>query len=742
MANIPEKFLKPYDPSGTEDRIYKMWEKSGYFNPDNLTPRTENTFSIVLPPPNVTGTLHMGHAATLAIEDLMVRYHRMRGDRTVWVPGTDHAAIATQSKVESILYKKEKKTRHDFGREAFLKHVEAFAKESHDTIINQVRKLGASVDWSREAFTLDETREQAVRTAFKNMYDDGLIYRGYRIVNWDPKGQTTVSDDEVIHEPAPGKLYTFKYSKDFPISIATTRPETKVGDTAVAVHPDDKRYQALIGKEYSISFCGVDLHIKIVGDEAVDPEYGTGAVGVTPAHSMTDWEIAGRHDLSLKQVINEYAKMINVSPELEGKKTKEAREIILEWLRKENLLEKEEDMEMSLSKAERSGGVIEPLPKLQWFIDVNKLFSMKSDGVKGIATGDKVSLKEVMREAVKNSQIEIFPESFTKVYFHWIDNLRDWCISRQIWYGHRIPVWYHGEEIYCGTEAPEGDGWEQDSDTLDTWFSSGLWTFSVLGWPSNTSGVRGKPGQKNDLANFHPTSVLETGYDILFFWVARMILMSGYHLGEIPFEKVYLHGIVRDQNGKKMSKSLGNIIDPLDMSEKFGADATRLSLIIGNPPGNDTKLSEDKIRAYRKFSNKIWNATRFVLSSLPDNFNPDHEPHLSAKDAEHLTKLEKLTKEITDDIEHFRFYLAGEKLYQYFWHTFADVVIEDQKSRLESEDAEEQLRAAWLLYSLLKNQLKLLHPFMPFITEEIWSEIPKQAGEENIPLIIAPWPTN
>jgi valyl-tRNA synthetase len=435
-ANLPEKLLKPYNAADIEESIYKTWEQSGFFNPDvcierGITDPDAESFSIVLPPPNVTGTLHTGHAFMLVIQDIMVRFHRMRGKKTLWLPGTDHAAIATQSVVEKEL-EKEKIKKTDLGREEFLNRVNKFAQDSHDTIVGQVRKMGSSVDWSREAFTLDEKRGLAVNTAFKQMYDDGLIYRGYRIVNWDPKGQTVISDDETNHEERDSMLYTFKYWADFPISISTTRPETKVGDTAVAVHPSDERYKQFIGNTYDGEFCGVPISIKIVADESVEPEFGTGALGVTPAHSQIDWDIAKRHNLEVKPVINEYAKMIVGDDRILGKKTTEAREAVVEYLRTEGLLEKEETVKQNVAIAERSKGIIEPLPKLQWFVDVNKKIESRDDK----------SLKELMLDAVRTDGIEILPNQFEKVYFHWIENLRDWCISRQIWYGHRIPVWY------------------------------------------------------------------------------------------------------------------------------------------------------------------------------------------------------------------------------------------------------------------------------------------------------------
>ncbi|MBI5817030.1 MAG: valine--tRNA ligase [Candidatus Yonathbacteria bacterium] len=731
---IDEKLLKPYNPEETEDRIYRIWEESGLFNPDTciekgVCEKNAQPFSMVLPPPNVTGMLHMGHAAMLAIEDILTRYHRMKGYKTLWLPGTDHAAIATQSKVESIIYKEEKKNRHDLGREVFLERVEKYAQESHDTIVHQIKKLGASIDWSREAYTLDEKRNFAVRTAFKKMYDDGLIYRKHKVVNWDPKGQTTVSDEEIEYKEVVGKLYTFKYSYDFPISISTTRPETKLGDTAVAVHPEDKRYNKFIGKEFDVSFAGTKLRIKIVGDLAVDPAYGTGAVGVTPAHSQTDSEIALRHDLPFVQVIDEYTR-ITINP-YKGKKAKEAREMIVEWLRSEKLLEKEEDIKQNITVADRSGGIIEPLPKLQWFVNVNKKFKVERSRIDEIGDGDETTLKELMRKVVENKQITIIPDHFSKTYFHWIDNLHDWCISRQIWYGHRIPVWYKNGEIYCGVNPPmpnwQGEGWEQDPDTLDTWFSSGLWTFSTLGWPEKTE----------DLEMYHPTTILETGHDILFFWVARMILMTGYLLGDIPFKTVYLHGLVRDKNGKKMSKSLGNIIDPLDMIKKYGADAARMSFIVGNTPGTDMNLSEDKIKGYKHFANKIWNVTRFVLSNT-ENVNIEKKPALSERDQEILKELEVMTRDVTTDIENYRFYLAGEKLYQYFWKTFADVIIEESKKRILSNDTADALSCKWTLLKILSTTIIMLHPFIPFVTEEIWGMLPHKKDRL---LMVESWPT-
>ncbi len=724
-SNVPEKLLKPYNPADEESAIYQIWEKSGYFNPDKMIAGGHTTpdakpYTIVMPPPNVTGVLHMGHALMLTVEDILIRYKRMQGFRTLWIPGTDHAAIATQSKVEGEIKKKEGLSRHDLGREEMLKRIEKFAKESHDTIASQIRVIGASCDWSREAFTLDEKRTIAVRTAFKAMYEDGLIYRGHRIVNWDPKGQTTISDDEIVYEARKAVLYNFKYSADFPIAISTTRPETKVGDVAVAVHPDDERYQEYVGKEYDAVFCGVPIHIKIIADEAVEKDFGTGALGVTPAHSIIDWEMSERHNLARPQVINEYAKMMVGGEDLMEKKVGEARETIVAWLRKEGLLEKEEEVDQNIATAERTGGIVEPLPKLQWFIDVNKPV---------VSRGGK-TLKELMRDPVINKEISVVPEYFDKTYFHWIDNLKDWCISRQIWYGHRIPVWYlpaqtgKEEAFRVGPEAPD-ENWIQDPDTLDTWFSSALWTFSTLGWPDETE----------DLKIYHPTDVMETGYEILFFWVARMILMSQYHLGTIPFKTIYLHGTVRDGKGQKMSKSLGNGINPLDIAAKYGSDAGRMALVVGTAPGTDSKISEDKIKGQKLFANKIWNITRFVLSN---NEGLDLAVSLTAQDQDHYATWKSELKKITGDIEEYSLHTASETIYHYIWDTFASTILEESKPLLASDDLEIKQSRQKLLYTILSESITVLHPFMPFVTESIWQLLP----QKNKPLLmISPWPT-
>lgn len=737
-----DKFLKPYDFKGTESEIYTRWEEAGYFNPDKLPGDRKDPFTIVLPPPNVTGTLHMGHAAMLAVEDILVRTARMQGKRALWIPGTDSAAIATQSKVEGEIYKKEKKTRYDIGREELLKRIDAFTKESESTIISQVKRMGSSLDWSRYAYTLDGKRYSAVMTAFVRMYDAGLIYRGDRIVNWDPKLQTTVSDDEIEYVEESVPFYYFKYG---PFTIGTVRPETKFGDKYVVMHPDDARYKEWKhGQKIDVEWINGPITATVIKDEAADMEVGSGVMTITPAHSVIDFEIAKRHNLDIERVIDDRGILLDIAGEFKGQHIKKARPMIVEKLQAKGLIEKvDEKYVHNIATNSRGGGIIEPQIKLQWFIAVNKEFTIPYSEIPSIASGSTTTLKALMRAAVESHATTILPERFERVYMHWIENLRDWCISRQIWFGHRIPAWYrstdaHGrqngtpsdsrgvEEIKVQIESP-GEGWEQDADTLDTWFSSGLWTFSTLGWPEKTE----------DMKRFHPTSVLETGYDIIFFWVARMVLMSAFHLGQVPFKTVYLHGLVRDAKGKKMSKSLGNIIDPVDMIEKYGADAARLSLIIGAAPGNDIKLSEDRVRGYKNFANKIWNIARFVLENT-EGIDVLTKPTLNAEDTADIEELNKTITEVTKQMNDYRLDLAADATYHYIWHTFADVVIEKSKTALKGEDAEAKQRVAWKLYTILTTSLKLIHPFMPFVTEEIWSHLPEKDADM---LIVAPFPT-
>ncbi len=712
-----------------EEEIYKLWEESGFFNPDEcikkgVAKKNAPTYSIMMPPPNRTGTLHMGHAVMLVIEDILTRYHRMKGDRALWIPGSDHAAIATQNKVEKIILK-EGLTRHKLGREKFLKRVVDFAAESHETIVNQIKKMGSSCDWSREAYTFDETRNKTVNLVFKAMYDDRLIYRGQRIVNWCPRCHSTLADDEIEYKAQKAKLYTFKYSDDFPFAISTTRPETKLGDTAVAVNPKDIRYKKYIGKIFKINFVGVPLEIKVIADRNVEMEFGTGALGVTPAHSAIDWQMAEENKLKVVKVIDEDGNIHSGFGKYSEKSSSEVREMIVRELQKANLLEKEEEFENSLSLCYRCETAIEPLPSLQWFIDVNKKIPKYKKTIK------ELSLEAVQKGIFGRKKIKIVPERFEKNYFNWMNNLRDWCISRQIWFGHRIPVWYRGEDVYVGLEAPEGKNWIQDEDTLDTWFSSGLWTFSTLAQkPSQIDIKNGKLNIKgDDFKNYHPTSVLETGYDILFFWVARMILMTAYAVGDIPFQDVYLHGLVRDEKGRKMSKSLGNSIDPLDSCKKFGTDATRLSLVIGSTPGNDMNLSEEKIIGYRNFITKLWNISKFVSANagMKSGGKIEHSK-CNLADKWILSKINALIFAVTDDLEKYRFSLAGEKLRDFTWNDFADWYLESTKIKQNPV----------ILEYVLQRVLSLWHPFIPFVTEKIYKQL-KNKNEKF--LMIEKWPT-
>jgi valyl-tRNA synthetase len=728
--DIPEDFLKAYDSVGQEPIINALWDESGFANPDTclekgVTAPDAEGFTIVLPPPNVTGTLHMGHASMLAIEDILIRYARMKGKKTLWIPGTDSAAIATQSKVEGEIYKKEKLTRYDLGREELLTRVAAFAEESKNTIISQIKRMGASLDWSRYAYTLDDSRYRAVMEAFVRMYDAGLIYRGSRIVNWDPKLQTTVSDDEIEYVEQTDPFYYFKYG---PFEIGTVRPETKFGDKYVVMHPDDTRYaQYEHGATIDLEWINGPITATIIKDQAADMEFGSGVMTITPAHSGIDFEIAQRHGLDIEQVIDERGILLPIAGEFAGQHIKKARPMIVEKLKAKGLITRvEEKYVHNVATNSRGGGVIEPQIKKQWFVAVNKEFTIPHSEIPGISSGSATTLKALMRTSVESGAIKIAPDRFEKVYYHWIDNLRDWNISRQIWFGHRIPAWFkkdgEREEIMVQIDSPGAD-WVQDEDVLDTWFSSGLWTFSTLGWPENTT----------DMRTFHPTSVLETGYDILFFWVARMVLMSGFLVGQVPFRQVYLHGLVRDGQGRKMSKSLGNIIDPLTMIDKYGADATRLSLVVGTQPGNDLKLSEDRVRGYKNFANKIWNISRFVLESCEKK---DLKAALTETDAKLLGEARVVAAEVGNHIESFRLDLAADAIYHFAWDRFAAEIIEESKPIIKAGGAEADSRAR-MLYESLIVILKTLHPFMPFVTEAIWQKLPHEKDASI--LMVAPW---
>ncbi len=713
---INEKLLKPYNPKDTENRIYKQWEDSGFFNPDicvekGIISADAEPFSIILPPPNATGVLHLGHSLETSMQDAMIRYKRMQGKKTLWLPGTDHAAIATDAKVTKIL-EKEGLKKKEIGREKFLERVDEFVADSRKTIVSQLRNMGASLDWSREAFTLDSARGVAVNTAFKKMYGDGLIYRGHRIVNWDPKGQTVISDDELVYMEQKGKFYTFKYG---PFEIGTARPETKFGDKYVVMHPDDARYANYEHmQKITLEWINGPIEATIIKDDMIDMEFGTGVMTITPWHSFDDFALAEKYKLEKEQIIDKYGKLLPIANEFAGMKISEAREKIVEKLKEKGLLVSvDENYVNRVATAERTSGIIEPQIMEQWFVNVNKKIKDR---------GDK-SLKELMLEPIQNGEIKILPDRFEKVYYNWVENLRDWCISRQIWYGHRIPVFYRDNEISVG-ENP-GEGWVQDEDTLDTWFSSGLWSFSTLGWPQN----------EKDLKTFHPTSVINPGYEILFFWVARMILMSEYLLGEIPFKTVYLHGILRDAKGQKFSKSLDNGIDPIKVIEEYGADALRMSLIVGIAPGMDSKFDIQKVKAYSKFANKIWNATRFVLEQT-DDLDKDNLENIKfdTEDEKSQDELNKLIKEITTEMNEYKFYIVAEKLYHYFWHTFADILIERSKKKILEKNNSDSAKK--LLYTQLENLLACLHPFMPFVTEELWVIMNKKDM-----LMVSPWPS-
>jgi valyl-tRNA synthetase len=705
---------KAYEAKKYEDTIYKRWEKSGAFTPK--VDKKKTPFVISMPPPNATGVLHLGHAVMLAIEDILIRHHRMLGDSTLWIPGTDHASIATQNKVEQLLAEKGL-DRHKLGREKFLEEVKKFVANSQNTIRNQIRKMGSSCDWSRERYTLDEGLTEAVQEVFVRMYNDGLIYRGNRIVNWCPRCESTLADDEVDYKEKNEKLYWIKYG---PFTLATSRPETKLGDTAVAVHPKDKRYKKWIGKKVTIPGVIGDFEVIVVADESVDPKFGSGIIKVTPAHSFVDFEIAQRHKLPIKSVIDQKGRMMKNCGKYAGMTTTECRKAILVDMEKMGMLEKVEEYTHNLSVCYRCGTPIEPLISKQWFIDVDK--PVIQDGKK------KKSIKEKAIEVVKDGEIKIVPGKFKKTYFHWMENLHDWCISRQIWFGHRIPVWYCDgcEEAIVSRTKPakacpkcKANKWHQDSDTLDTWFSSGLWTFSTLGWPKKTE----------ELEYFHPTSVMETGYDILFFWIARMIIMTTYTLGEVPFKTVYLHGLIRDKFGKKMSKSAGNGIDPLEMIEKFGTDAVRLSLVIGGTPGNDMRLYEEKIAGYRNFINKIWNGARFTLMNVTEEdikLQFDQTMVKTLADKWILTELQKLIKETDNNLKNFRLSDAGLKIYDFIWSKYCDWYLEMSKG--------ENKNPAVLLF-VLRSFLKLLHPFVPFVTEKIWESL-----NEKTMLLSSEWP--
>lgn len=734
-----------YNPKDHEGQIYKMWEDSGAFTPE--IKEGEKPFTIVIPPPNVTGSLHMGHALNNTIQDILIRRSRMKGVPTLWIPGTDHAGIATQNVVEKAL-QKEGKSRHDLGREEFVKRVWAWKEEYGHIIIDQLKKLGCSCDWTRERFTMDEAYTEAVNTAFKHYYEKGWIYQGERVINWCVRCQTALSDIEVEYNEQQGKLYYFKYDKDFPITIATTRPETKLGDTAVAVNPSDNRYKEYIGKSFSVNFAGVKREIKVIADPSINPKFGTGAVGVTPAHSIADAEIAEKNNLKFITIIDPLGKMTKEAGEFEGLKVKEAREKVIEWLKEKNLIEKEEEITNNLSVCYRCGRELEPQPSKQWFLKMSEL------------------IKPAIA-AIESDQIKITPTRWKKVYLDWMKNIRDWCISRQIWWGHQLPVWTQEAnsndqlsisnqipniensenensmkienlklKIYVGNNPPKD--YIQSPDVLDTWFSSALWPFATLGWPKET----------DDLKTYYPTTLLSTARDINMLWVVRMIF-SGYEfMKEKPFEQVYVHPTVFNVDGKRMSKSLGTGVDPLELIEKYGTDATRFGLTYINTGTQDIKFDENAILAGKKFANKLWNVARFVMIQIEDSSRPSasnnnyssSKARSSQTDADKtiLEKTTQIVKSTDKNLDNFRFGQAAHDLYDFVWHDLADIYIEEAKKQFEN--LEYKVRTTEILLYVLSVTLKLMHPITPFITEEIWRELGENKLVEQELLITAKWP--
>ena len=711
---MEENIAKTYNPAEFEDRLYNEWVEKGYFHAE--VDKTKKPFTIVIPPPNVTGQLHMGHALDETLQDILIRYKRMQGYSALWVPGTDHAGIATQIKVEEELRVKEGLTRYDLGREKFLERVWDWKNKYGSRIINQLKKIGSSCDWDRERFTMDEGCSKAVKEVFINLYNKKLIYQGSRIINWCPHCITALSDAEVEHAEQAGHFWHIKYpikDSDGYVTIATTRPETLFGDTAVAVNPDDERYKDLIGKKLILPLVGRE--IPVIADEYVDKEFGTGCVKITPAHDPNDFEVGMRHDLEQIKVMNDDATMNAYAGKYEGMDRYDCRKAMVEDLKEQGLLVKVEDHSHNVGQCYRCGTTVEPIISKQWFVKMKPLAQPAID-------------------AVKDKMTEFVPEHFEKIYFHWLENIRDWCISRQLWWGHRIPAFYCddcNEMVVTKEDAPVcpkcGKPMRQDPDTLDTWFSSALWPFSTLGWPDKTE----------ELDYFYPTSVLVTGYDIIPFWVMRMMFSGLEHTGEVPFKHVFIHGLVRDSQGRKMSKSLGNGIDPLEIVDQYGADALRFTLATGNAPGNDMRFYIERVEASRNFANKIWNASRFTLMNLDitENKLPDLSK-LCLEDKWILSKYNTLIKEVTENLDKFELGIAVSKLYDFIWESFCDWYIELVKPRLFDKENETGKTAQYVLTYVLSNTMKLLHPFMPFITEEIWQHLPHE-GES---IMVSDWP--
>jgi len=691
---------KRYDPQQTEARWYQLWVERGYFRADVQAPG--EAFCIVIPPPNVTGSLHMGHALNMTLQDILTRWKRMAGYNTLWLPGTDHAGIATQWVVEQQLAR-EGTTRHDYGRERFVERVRRWRQESGGTIVRQLMRLGASCDWSRERFTMDEGLSRAVRKVFVTLYREGYIYRGDYIIHWCPRCMTALSDLEVEYEERDGNLYYIKYG---PLTLATVRPETKLGDTALAVHPDDERYRKFVGQSLTIPSVEGEITIRVVADSAVDPEFGTGVVKVTPAHDPQDFEIGRRHGLEIRQVIDFDGKMNAKAGKYAGLDRFACRRRIVDDLQRLGLIDKIEPYRHRVGLCYRCRTVVEPLVSRQWFVRMKPL-------------------AEPAIEAVRSGRIRFVPAMWTNTYYEWMLNIRDWCISRQIWWGHRIPAWYCDAcgEVTVAEVAPtacehcQGEKLRQDEDVLDTWFSSGLWPFSTLGWPDDTP----------ELRRYYPTSVLVTGFDILFFWVARMIMLGLKFTGEIPFRDVYIHALVRDAQGQKMSKSRGNVIDPLDIMDRYGTDAFRFTLAALAGPGRDIRLSEERIQGYRNFMNKIWNAFRFCALnfSLADEAAEDlSDVSLDLADRWILSRLQGVIAATHRALDEYRFNDAAHELYQFFWHEFCDWYLEIAKLRISDTDSQHAATRAVLLH-VFETMLRLMHPFIPFLTEELWQQLPR-----------------
>jgi len=714
---MSREMQKVYEPQQVENKIYTMWERNGYFKPQGK--EGAKPFTIVMPPPNVTGQLHMGHAMDATLQDTLIRFKRMQGYDALWVPGTDHAGIATQIKVEEQLRKNEGLSRHDLGREKFLERVWDWKHQYGNRIVEQQKKLGASCDWDRARFTMDEGCSKAVREVFVSLYEKGLIYKGSRIVNWCPHCVTALSDAEVEYVDKPGKLWHLKYpiigEKDRFVIVATTRPETMLGDSGVAVNPNDDRYRDIVGKKCLLPL--MDREIPIVADEYVDLEFGTGCVKMTPAHDPNDFEVGLRHNLEMIRVLDDNGKVNELGGKYFGMDRYDARKAIVSDLEELGLLEKIEEHQHNVGTCYRCGNDVEPIVSAQWFVKMEPL------------------AKEAIR-SVRDGETKFVPERFTKNYMNWMENLHDWCISRQLWWGHQIPVWYCAEcgHMTCTREDPHtcekcgSSKIERDPDVLDTWFSSALWPFSTLGWPEKTA----------DLAKFYPTDVLVTGYDIITFWVSRMIVSGLEHMHQAPFHTVLIHGLVRDNQGRKMSKSLGNGIDPLEMIEKYGCDALRMNMVTGNSPGNDMRFYVERCEAMRNFANKLWNASRYVQMNLTEDgiYGLPAAEKLEIADKWVLSKLNNLIAEVTENMEKYELGVAIQKIYDYVWDTYCDWYIELTKARLYSENADRKQTAISVLVYVLDQMLRLLHPFMPFITEEIWQSIPHE-GEA---LIIASWP--